>query len=104
VKLNYRKSIIFSLAIFSLAPYVVYAHGVMGKVGRGGIVVAAEYPTGEPMSYARGRISASQPLKNPVSRLISCYERVITGMSIIFGIAGLILWWRAKKVYGQRDP
>ncbi len=157
MKLNYRKSIIFFLAILFLAPCGVFAHGVMGEVRRGGIVVTVKYTTGEPMSYAGVKISSpgaklpfqsgrtdrngrfcffpdkqgewkvvvddemghrlevrvpvdkemkltlSQPLKNPVNRLISRYERVITGISIILGITGMILWWRAKKVYGQRD-
>jgi len=157
VKLNYRKSIVFFLAIFFLAPCAVFAHGVMGEVGRGGIVVGAKYTTGEPMSYAKVKISApgaklpfqsgrtdrngrfcffpdkqgewkvvvddemghrlevrvpvdkemklrlSQQVKKPLDRFISQYERAITGISIILGVTGMILWWRAKKVYLQRN-
>lgn len=58
LKLNNKKCIIFFLAIFSLAPYGVFAHGVRGKVGAGGLVVTAQYDTGEPMSYAKVNISA----------------------------------------------
>ncbi|MBW1732436.1 MAG: carboxypeptidase regulatory-like domain-containing protein [Deltaproteobacteria bacterium] len=36
----------------------LYAHGVRGKTGKGGIVVIAEYSTGEPMSYAKVVITA----------------------------------------------
>lgn len=39
-------------------PSPVYAHGVRGKLGSGGIVVTAEYDTGEPMSYGRVEVSA----------------------------------------------
>jgi len=157
VKLNYRKSIVSFLAIFFLAPCGVFAHGVMGEVGRGGIVVTVKYTTGEPMSYAGVKISApganlpfqsgrtdrngrfcffpdkqgkwkvvvddemghrlevrvpvdkemklrlSQQVKKPFDRFISRYERAIAGISIILGVTGMILWWRAKKVYLQRD-
>jgi nickel transport protein len=41
-----------------LLPFLVHAHGVKGKVASGGIVVSAEYDTGEPMSYAGAKISA----------------------------------------------
>ena len=34
------------------------AHGVKSFMGSGGIVVTSQYDTGEPMSYARVRISA----------------------------------------------
>jgi len=36
----------------------LYAHGVKGAVREGGLVVTAQYDTGEAMSYARVRISA----------------------------------------------
>jgi nickel transport protein len=49
--------IFISGAIF-LVPSLLCAHGVMGKVDTGGIVVTAQYDTGEPMSYAKVRISA----------------------------------------------
>jgi len=58
MKLNNKKCIIFSLAILFLAPYGVFAHGVMSEIGAGGIVVTAEYDTGEPMSYAKVKIMA----------------------------------------------
>ena len=37
---------------------IAQAHGVRGKVGAGGVVVTAEYDTGEPMSYAKVKILA----------------------------------------------
>lgn len=46
------------IALIFIFPTSVYAHGVMGKVGKGGIVVTAQYDTGEPMSYAKVEISA----------------------------------------------
>ena len=36
----------------------LYAHGVKGKIGKGGIGIIAEYTTGEPMSYAKVVITA----------------------------------------------
>ena len=36
---------------------VVLAHGVMGKIGRGGILIEAMYDTAEPMNYARVRVT-----------------------------------------------
>ena len=39
-------------------PVSLHAHGVRGKIERGGIVVIAEYTTGEPMSYAKVVITA----------------------------------------------
>ena len=41
-----------------LLPSPLFAHGVKGSVKEGGFVVTAQYDTGEPMSYARVRISA----------------------------------------------
>jgi len=49
--------ITFSIVLF-LLPCTLYAHGVRGKVDAGGIVVTAQYDTGEAMSYARVKISA----------------------------------------------
>ncbi|MBW1689401.1 MAG: hypothetical protein JRJ70_01435 [Deltaproteobacteria bacterium] len=39
-------------------PLVCMAHGVRGEIASGGIVVIAEYDTGEPMDYAKVDISA----------------------------------------------
>lgn len=51
--------IITALSIFSVMyPLMCMAHGVRGKIGKGGIVVVAEYTSGEPMSYANVHISA----------------------------------------------
>ena len=55
--IKYRVLLIF-LAIIILMPCLLYAHGVKGTVDKGGIVVTAEYDTGEPMSYAKVNISA----------------------------------------------
>lgn len=55
--MKYKVLIIFSNIIL-LLPLLLYAHGVSGKVDAGGIVVSAQYDTGEPMSYARVNISA----------------------------------------------
>ncbi len=50
-------SLAFILTLF-LFPSILYAHGVRGRIGKGGIVVIAEYDTGEPMSYAKVVITA----------------------------------------------
>ena len=49
-------SVIFN-SILTMSPQV-HAHSVKGYVSLGGIVVTAQYDTGEPMSYARVEISA----------------------------------------------
>lgn len=54
----YKGLITSLLAIISLVPYQLCAHGVRGKVDSGGVVVIAEYDTGEPMSYAKVNILA----------------------------------------------
>ena len=46
------------LGVILLLPLPLHAHGVMGTVGSGGVVVTAQYDTGEAMSYARVKISA----------------------------------------------
>lgn len=61
--MKYKVLIIFSNIIL-LLPLLLYAHGVSGKINAGGIMVSAQYDTGEPMSYARVKIIA------PGARLI----------------------------------
>ena len=41
-----------------LLPSSLFAHGVKGTVKEGGLVVTAQYDTGEAMSYAKVKISA----------------------------------------------
>jgi nickel transport protein len=47
---------VFILAI--LFSRLLHAHGVQGTVGNGGIVIMAQYDSGEAMSYARVSIEA----------------------------------------------
>ena len=54
---RYRVIVVLWAVIF-LSPFNLHAHGVRGKVGKGGIVVTAQYDTGEPMSYSKVDISA----------------------------------------------
>jgi nickel transport protein len=49
---------VFVVCVCLSSPSLLHAHGVRGKLGSGGIVVTAEYDTGEPMSYARVEVSA----------------------------------------------
>ncbi len=56
--MKYKRLTIYLLVIFFLFPFLLYAHGVRGKIDCGGFVVTAEYDSGEPMSYARVKISA----------------------------------------------
>jgi len=143
-------SLAFILSLVFL-PSILYAHGVRGRIGKGGIVVIAEYDTGEPMSYAKVTITAPDkkmpfqigrtdrngrfcffpdtpgkwkvvvsdgmghqlelaiPInkemkvspefirkRNPLDGM-SKFQRTIIGLSIIFGIAGIITGWKARK-------
>ncbi|MBE9581935.1 MAG: hypothetical protein IMF18_09985 [Proteobacteria bacterium] len=56
--MKYRWSTIFFLAVTFLPFPSLYAHGVSGKIDAGGVVVTGQYDTGEPMSYAKVKISA----------------------------------------------
>ena len=143
------------IILFFFPPVGIYAHGVRGQVASGGIVVAGEYSTGEPMSYAKVDISAPgsrlpfqsgrtdrngrfcffpdtpgqwkivisderghrlevkvsvneamklksvQKNNGAIPGRRSIYERAIMGVSIIFGISGILLWLRWKKIYGE---
>ena len=51
--------IIVFIVILAAYPLKGMAHGVRGKVTYGGVIVKAEYTTGEPMSYAKIVITAS---------------------------------------------
>jgi len=53
-----KASMMLFLGVILLLPLPLHAHGVMGTVGSGGVVVTAQYDTGETMSYARVKISA----------------------------------------------
>ena len=44
--------------LISVFPCSAFAHGVQGKVDFGGVVVTAQYDSGEPMSYAKVKILA----------------------------------------------
>jgi nickel transport protein len=56
--MRYKGLMMVFLAMIFLRPPFLYGHGARGEVGSGGIVVSAEYDTGEPMSYAKVKISA----------------------------------------------
>ena len=52
------KQLMMFLGVVFLLPCMICAYGVSGKVDSGGMVVTAQYDTGEPMSYAKVNISA----------------------------------------------
>jgi nickel transport protein len=56
--MKFKELIILLPLIIFLPPTCIYAHGVRGEVNEGGVVVSAEYDNGEPMSYARVKVSA----------------------------------------------
>jgi nickel transport protein len=134
-----------------LSPALLYAHGVTGKTGTGGIVVSAMYDTGEAMDYAKvtvlapdanlkfqsgrtdrnGRfcffpdvsgdwkvvvddemghrlevnvqvdeamaLQAAPENENVKSGSLARWEKAVMGISIIFGISGILFWWRGRK-------
>ena len=47
----------FCIIVFVHWASVALAHGVIGKIGRGGIVIEATYDTTEPMNYAKVRVT-----------------------------------------------
>jgi len=55
--MTYRKHMFLIATLAFLLPSPLFAHGVKGMVKEGGLVVTAQYDTGEAMSYARVRIS-----------------------------------------------
>lgn len=54
----YRKHMVLIVTLAFLLPSPLFAHGVKGTVKDGGLVVTAQYDTGEAMSYAKVKISA----------------------------------------------
>ncbi len=50
--------VIVFIVILAAYPLKSMAHGVRGKVASGGVIVKAEYTTGDPMSYAKVVITA----------------------------------------------
>ncbi len=54
----YRKRMFLIATLAFLLPSSLFAHGVKGLVKEGGLVVTAQYDTGEAMSYSRVKISA----------------------------------------------
>ena len=54
----YRKRMVLIATLAFLLPSPLFAHGVKGTVKEGGLVVTAQYDTGEAMSYAKVKISA----------------------------------------------
>ena len=56
--MKHNRTIILVLMIILTLPALLSAHGVTGKVKAGGLVVTAQYDTGEAMSYAKVNISA----------------------------------------------
>jgi len=54
-----KEVLVLSLLIFAF-PCSAFAHGVQGKVHPGGVVVTAQYDSGEPMSYAKVKIWAPE--------------------------------------------
>jgi len=56
--MRHKGLMVFIWGMLLLVPSLLDAHGTMGKIDTGGIVVTAEYDTGEPMSYAKAKISA----------------------------------------------
>ena len=150
--MRYQNVVIFFLFMFFMLPAILYAHGVMGKVNTGGMVVSAQYNTGEPMSYAMVKITAPGTeltyqsgrtdrngrfcffpdtpgdwkvvvddeighrleVTAPVNDLkelitdqqdqdssrssLAAYEKALMGICLIFGISGIIFWWKGKRI------
>lgn len=56
--MKHGRLVIFLAIMTVIIPRLLHAHGVQGTVKEGGLVVTAQYDTGEAMSYAKVRISA----------------------------------------------
>lgn len=150
--MRYQNVVIYFLFMLFMLPAILYAHGVMGKVNTGGLVVSAQYNTGEPMSYAMVKITAPGTeltyqagrtdrngrfcffpdtpgdwkvvvddeighrleVTAPVNDLkefmtdqqdqdlsrssLAVYEKALMGICLIFGISGIIFWWKGKRI------
>jgi nickel transport protein len=147
------------LLMVLMFPWQVLAHGVEGTVQPGGLTVACQYSTGEPMSYAKVTVLApasSQPfqvghadkngrfcfypdalgewrvtaddgmghrleVKVPVKDLEATKQilpppgaagvadtrslRVLTGLSVIFGLSGFLFWFQGiRSKRGRKKP
>jgi len=151
--MKYSALTFFFLAVVFMSPSLLYAHGVQGSVENGGLVVTAEYDTGEAMSYAKVAISAPETkltfqsgrtdrngrfcffpdipgewtvviddemghrleVEVPVDEALALpapqededagqgylnrYEKAVMGVSIIFGISGILFWWKGQRLY-----
>jgi nickel transport protein len=149
--MKYKNMIFYFVIMAVLLPAPVYAHGVMGKTGTGGIVVRAMYDTGEAMDYARvtvlapganlkfqsgrtdrnGRfcffpdvngewkvvvddemghrlevlvpvdetmaLQADPENENVKPDFLTRWEKSVMGISIIFGISGILFWLKGRK-------
>ncbi len=58
--MKYRRFTIYVSSVFFLLSLSAHAHGVKSMVDTGGIIVTAQYDTGEGMSYARVTIYAPE--------------------------------------------
>lgn len=155
--MKYRSLIFSFLAIAAMSPALLYAHGVTGKTGTGGIVVSAMYDTGEAMDYAKvtilapdanlkfqsgrtdrngrfcffpdvsgnwkvvvddemgHRLEVNVPVDQAMSlqanpenvnsgrNFLTRYQKAIIGVSIIFGISGIVFWFKSRKAGKQGD-
>ncbi len=54
-------------------------------------------PVSEPLELKSQQQNGEQ-IKSSLSR----YERAIIGICIIFGISGILFWWRGKKISKRR--
>ena len=56
--MKYASLVIIASILSAIMPCLIHAHGVQSSVENGGLVVTAQYDTGEAMSYAKVTISA----------------------------------------------
>ena len=47
------------------------------------------------------KLKTDQRYKNKAEGSLSRYEKVLMGISFIFGVSGILFWWKGKKRFNS---
>jgi len=97
---------IIFLASTLFSVHIASAHGVTGAIAeKKALLVTAEYDDGEPMGYGaveiinleENQMDTNQKHGFSHGSSLPRYERILMGISFIFGIFGFLFWWKGRK-------